>query len=57
MKTLFETACAEEIKQRLADLKPDSQRLWGKMDVAQALAHCTAAFDFATGQEWLRAFG
>ena len=49
MKTLFETACAEEIKQRLADLKPDSQRLWGKMDVAQALAHCTAAFDFATG--------
>jgi len=51
MKTLFETARVQEIKQRLAELKPDSQRLWGKMDVAQALAHCTAAFDFATGRK------
>ena len=38
MKTLFETSSVEEIKQRIAGLKPESQRLWGKMDVAQALA-------------------
>jgi hypothetical protein len=49
MKTLFETSSVDEIKQRLAKLNPESQRLWGKMDAAQALAHCTAAFDFATG--------
>jgi hypothetical protein len=63
MKTLFEAPSVEEIKQRITILKPDSQRLWGKMDVAQALAHCTAAFDFATGTKvapriWLgRIFG
>lgn len=63
MKTLFESANVEEIQQRLARLKPDSQRLWGKMDVAQALAHCIAAFEIAEGKAlvpriWLgRIFG
>ena len=50
MKTLFEPSNAEEIQHRLANLRPDNQRLWGKMDVAQALAHCTAAFDIAEGK-------
>jgi hypothetical protein len=50
MKNLFETARVEEVKTRLARLQPDSQRQWGKMNPAQALAHCTAAFEMAMGK-------
>jgi hypothetical protein len=50
MKPLFEAARAEEVKQRLAQLKPDSPRQWGKMDPAQMLAHCSMAFEMAEGK-------
>jgi Protein of unknown function (DUF1569) len=50
MKNLFEAARVEEVKERLARLQPDSGRQWGKMTPAQALAHCTAAFDLAMGK-------
>jgi hypothetical protein len=40
MKSLFEAARVEEIKKRMAQLRPDSERQWGKMNPAQALAHC-----------------
>jgi len=50
MKNLFETARVEEVKARLARLQPGSQRQWGKMKPAQALAHCTAAFEMAMGK-------
>ena len=44
MKNLFEPAVYQEIKQRLNDLTPESKRQWGKMEVAQMLAHTTEAF-------------
>jgi hypothetical protein len=50
MKNLFEPARAQEVKERLARLQPDSQRQWGQMNPAQALAHCTAAMDIAMGK-------
>lgn len=50
MRNLFEAAALEEVKARLARLGPDNERLWGKMDPAQALAHCAAAFDVARGK-------
>ena len=50
MRHLFEAARAEEVKQRLAQLQPDSQRQWGNMDPAQMLAHCSAAIDMAEGK-------
>ncbi len=50
MKNLFEAARAEEVRQRLARLRPDSPRQWGTMNPAQTLAHCTAAFDLAMGK-------
>jgi hypothetical protein len=50
MKNLFEAARVEEVKGRLARLQPDSQRQWGTMNPAQALAHCTAAMDLAMGK-------
>lgn len=49
MKTIFQTAAAEEVKQRLAQLRPDSPRMWGKMTVAQALAHCSLGLELADG--------
>jgi len=47
MKNLFEAARVEEVKVRMAQLRPDSERLWGKMNPAQALAHCSAAIGMA----------
>jgi len=49
MKNLFEAATVEEVKGRLAHLKPDSERVWGKMNPAQVLAHCSAAMEMAMG--------
>lgn len=44
MKSLFDKPAYEEIVNRLENLNPDSQRQWGKMDVAQMLAHLQQAF-------------
>ena len=49
MKNLFETARLEEVKQRIARLRPDSQRQWGKMNAPQALARCSRGFELASG--------
>src|SRR4051812_41715940 len=53
MKTLFEQNTADEIIQRIDNLSPQSQRQWGKMDVSQMLAHCSAALEVASGQKHL----
>ena len=50
MRNLFEAARVEELKQRIAHLRPDSERLWGKMNPAQALAHCCSAIGMAEGE-------
>ena len=50
MKNLFEEARVEEVKERMALLRPDSKRLWGKMETAQMLAHCSKGFEMATGK-------
>jgi hypothetical protein len=50
MKNLFEVARVEEVKERMAKLRPDSERQWGKMNPAQALAHCSAAMEMAMGK-------
>jgi hypothetical protein len=50
MKNLFEVATVTELKERIAHLRPDSVRQWGKMTPAQAVAHCSAAMQMATGE-------
>ncbi|MGB7267728.1 MAG: DUF1569 domain-containing protein [Terracidiphilus sp.] len=50
MKSLFETACVTELKQRLAELKPGNQRQWGTMNPAQMLAHCSLGLEMAAGE-------
>ena len=49
MKNLFEAAAVEEVKERMALLRPDRERQWGKMNSAQTLAHCSAAMEMAVG--------
>ena len=50
VKNLFDAAAVEEVKARMARLRPDSERLWGKMNPAQMLAHCSAAIGMAVGE-------
>ncbi len=51
MKNLFEAATAGEVQLRIARLRPDSERLWGKMSPAQAVAHCAASMEWAVGDK------
>ena len=51
MKNLFEAGRAEEVKQRIAKMKPDSARQWGKMSPAQALEHCSRGVEMALGDK------
>src|SRR5579864_7237064 len=50
MRNLYEAARVEEVKNRMAQLRSDSQRQWGKMSAAQALAHCSGAIEMAMGE-------
>ena len=44
MKNLFETDVYNQTVDRINKLTPTSQAKWGKMNVAQALAHMTESF-------------
>jgi hypothetical protein len=50
MKSVHEARAVEEVKGRMARLRPDSERQWGKMNPAQMLAHCSLAMDMAMGK-------
>jgi hypothetical protein len=50
MNNLYEPASVAAVKQRIARLRPDSQRQWGKMTPAQTLAHCAVGVDMALGR-------
>jgi Protein of unknown function (DUF1569) len=49
LKNLWQPETVQELKDRLARLRPDSPRLWGKMTPAQAMAHCTIGMELALG--------
>ncbi len=49
MKNLFQPDTASEVKQRIASLAPISPRRWGKMNGAQAVAHCSLGLEWAVG--------
>ena len=50
MKNLFEQETVDEVISRLDKLQPKTQRQWGKMDVAQMMAHCSITMDIASGR-------
>ncbi len=45
MESIWKHGVIEGLKERLDQLTPDSQPLWGKMDVAQMLAHLNVAYE------------
>jgi hypothetical protein len=50
MKNLFQREALDEVISRIDMLQPSTQHQWGKMDVAQMMAHCSAALDIASGR-------
>ena len=50
MKNLFENETVDEVIERIDGLEPEAQRQWGRMDVAQMLAHCAAVLQMASGK-------
>ncbi|MBL8209304.1 MAG: DUF1569 domain-containing protein [Bryobacterales bacterium] len=53
MKSLFQESAAAEITARVAALRAESVRQWGRMSPGQAAAHCAAAMEMATGDKKL----
>ena len=47
MINIFDQQQANSMVARLDKLTPETNRLWGKMDVAQMMAHCSFAFEYA----------
>lgn len=45
MKNVFETNTTNELISRINQLSPSSPALWGKMNVAQMLAHCCVSYE------------
>lgn len=46
MQSIFNPEAYYQITQRLAALSPQAQPLWGKMVVAQMLAHCSRSLEY-----------
>src|SRR5581483_7379328 len=49
MEDLFDSATAEQFRQRIRSVTPASQRQWGKMSAAQMMEHCARGLEMATG--------
>ena len=50
MKNLFQQDTVDEVLSRIDNLQPAAVRQWGKMDVAQMMAHCSGTMDMASGR-------
>ena len=51
MKTLSDDRCRAELVRRLADLRPDSTRRWGRMSAPQMVCHVIDSFRMMTGEK------
>ena len=45
MKTIFQKETVNELIARLEKLTPETKPKWGKMNVAQMLAHCNVSYE------------
>ncbi len=45
MKNIFDSSTTSDLNNRINALTPTSKAQWGKMDVAQMLAHCNVAYE------------
>ncbi|MBI5857689.1 MAG: DUF1569 domain-containing protein [Sphingobacteriales bacterium] len=55
VKNLFDPVVKQEIVDRINKLTPQSKQQWGKMDVAQMLAHCQEPIAVALDGKVLKA--
>jgi hypothetical protein len=54
MESLFSEETLNKSIERLNSLTPENARLWGKMDVAQMLAHCNETMEVARGRKHIK---
>jgi len=54
MNNLFDQIDVTEILNRIEKLTPNSQRQWGKMNVAQMLAHSNISLETAMGMNFIK---
>lgn len=54
MKTMYNTQCREELKERLSALKPDMSPLFGKMPPRRAVTHLIDSLLVAEGKKQAR---
>jgi len=45
MKDIFDSNITQEVVERINKLTPETSAQWGKMHVAQMLAHCSVAYE------------
>lgn len=57
MENIFEKKGADTLLKRVNKLTDSSTAEWGKMNVAQMLAHCNVAFDMAYTDKYPKAGG
>ncbi len=54
MNSLFSKEHTEELVGRIQQLTPEHQALWGKMNVGQMLAHCSATMEVVRDQKQIK---
>ena len=54
MENLLSPNTAQRIVERIEALRPNAQPLWGKMNVAQMLAHCQVGFQTYFGEKKIK---
>ncbi|MFS4467388.1 DUF1569 domain-containing protein [Maribacter sp. 2210JD10-5] len=57
MKNIFKKEVTDEVIDRIENLTPETPNLWGKMNVAQMLAHCNVAYDMTFTDKYPRPKG
>ena len=45
MEDIFDQQVAAGVVRRIGNLSPDARPIWGKMTVAQMLAHCNVTYE------------
>jgi Protein of unknown function (DUF1569) len=48
--SFYDPTSLNDLRNRIGRLRPDSQRQWGKMTVAQMAAHCSGMMQIALGE-------
>lgn len=55
LKNIFDKEVTDEVVERINKLTPETQPQWGKMNVAQMLAHCNVTYDMVFTDHYVKA--